>query len=61
MKIQLHEIEFGVSDTNASRDFYQALPGYGPGSDQEGLDFNVLVHLPPPGVVASFICDDLPA
>ncbi len=69
MKIKLHEIELGVSNPNASKEFYRSLPGMSMSVDQPALkvfhtgipqlDLNFSTHLGQGEVMLSFICDDL--
>jgi catechol 2,3-dioxygenase-like lactoylglutathione lyase family enzyme len=71
MKIKLHEIELGVSNPNASKEFYRSLPGMSMSVDQPALkvfhtgipqlDLNFSTHLGQGEVMLSFICDDLEA
>lgn len=69
MKIRLHEIEFGTSNPEKSKEFYQAALGLDLAADQDGLkvfrtgiqglDFNTSTHFPANVVVTSFLTDNL--
>ncbi len=69
MKIRLQEIEFGASNTDKSKGFYQAVLGLDPVIEQDqltvfnsgvaGVDFNVSNHQPPNIITTSFITTDL--
>lgn len=71
MKVRLHEIEFGTSDPEKSKQFYQSALNLDLSVDQDGLkvfktgidglDFNTSIHLPPKVAVTSFLTEDLQA
>ncbi len=69
MKIRLHEIELGVTDTAKSQKFYSNILGLEASvqnsflsvfhSGNPGVDFNVSAHINPKTTVISFLTDDL--
>jgi catechol 2,3-dioxygenase-like lactoylglutathione lyase family enzyme len=69
MKTRLHEIEFGTSDPNKSKEFYESAPGLDVSVNQDelkvfkpginGLGFNLSTHFPSNVVAASFLTDNL--
>lgn len=71
MKIRLFEIEYGVSNPKQTQTFFQDVLGLTTKLDEPqlkvmdaglpGLDFNCSTHIAAPGVITSFITDDLDA
>ena len=69
MKIRLHEIEFGATEVEKTKHFYQAIFGFETTIDQPNLtvfnlatstvDFNISTHFAPQTVCISFLTDNL--
>ncbi|MEJ5996132.1 VOC family protein [Pedobacter sp. Du54] len=69
MKIRLQEIEFGSTDVEKTKQFYQTIFGFNTAVDQENLtvftlethtiDYNISTHLPAKATCISFLTDNL--
>jgi catechol-2,3-dioxygenase len=69
MKITLQEIEFGSTQVEQTRNFYQSIFGFEATVDKQnlavftlptqGVDFNISTHQPAQSVCISFLTDDL--
>lgn len=69
MKIRLQEIEYGSTNVEKTKQFYQTIFGFETAVDQTNLsvfnldpypiDFNISTHLPSQSVCISFLTDNL--